>query len=170
MTERVLVTGITGYIGQHCGAELLRQGYEVVGTVRSKSKAESTRSALGEVGPADKLTLVEADLLSDDGWDEAVTGCTYVLHVASPFVFAEPTDENELIAPAVEGTTRVIAAAQRAGVKRLVLTSSVAAVSAGKSSGPVEIVSAATCRVAARARRRQSRQGGARPSRPAWVV
>ena len=73
MTERVLVTGITGYIGQHCGAELLRQGYEVVGTVRSKSKAESTRSALGEVGPADKLTLVEADLLSDDGWDEAVT-------------------------------------------------------------------------------------------------
>ena len=135
MTERVLVTGITGYMGQHCGAELFRQGYEVVGTARSESKAESTQSALGEVGPADKLTLVEADLLSDDGWDEAVTGCTYVLHVASPFVFAEPTDENELIAPAVEGTTRVIAAAQRAGVKRLVLTSSVAAVSAGKSSG-----------------------------------
>ena len=135
MTERVLITGITGYIGQHCGAELLSQGYEVVGTVRSQSKAESTRSALAEVGPVDKLSLVEADLLSDDGWDEAVQGCTYVLHVASPFCLAEPKDENELIAPAVDGTTRVVTAAQRAGVKRLVLTSSTAAITAGKDGG-----------------------------------
>jgi dihydroflavonol-4-reductase len=135
MNERVLVTGITGYIGQHCGAELLRQGYEVVGTVRSQSKAESTRSALAEVASVDKLSFVEADLLSDDGWDEAVRGCTFVLHVASPFVFAEPKDENELIAPAVDGTTRVITAAQRAGVRRLVLTSSLAAMIAGRDSG-----------------------------------
>jgi len=135
MAERVLVTGISGYIGQYCGAELLNQGFEVVGTVRSLAKAEATRDAIGAVAPVDRLTFVEADLLSDHGWDEAMTGCTYVLHVASPFVLAEPKDENELITPAVDGTRRVVAAAQRAGVRRLVLTSSTVAMITGKPSG-----------------------------------
>ena len=135
MAERVLVTGISGYIGQHCGAELLNQGFEVVGTVRSLSKADATRSAIAAVAPVEKLTFVEADLLSDTGWDEALQGCMYVMHVASPFVLAEPKDENDLIAPAVEGTRRVVSAAQRAGVRRLVLTSSVVAIIAGKPSG-----------------------------------
>ncbi|MEI6623565.1 MAG: aldehyde reductase [Actinomycetes bacterium] len=135
MTARVLVTGISGYIGQHVGAELLRHGYEVVGTVRSASKTDPTMAAIAAVAPADLLTFAEADLLSDRGWDEAMQGCTYVIHVASPFVLAEPKDENELIAPAVEGTTRVVRAAQRAGVSRLVLTSSIVAVAAGKDSG-----------------------------------
>jgi len=135
MTERVLLTGVTGYIGQHCAAELLRAGYEVVGVVRSPSKADSTRFALAKVAPVDRLRFVKADLLSDDGWDEAMSGVTFVMHVASPFVLAEPRDENELIAPAVEGTRRVVAAAQRAGVRRLVLTSSTFAVIAGKPSG-----------------------------------
>ena len=135
MAERVLLTGISGYIGQHCGAELLNQGFEVVWTVRSLSKADATRSAIAAVAPVERLTFVEADLLSDQGWDEAVAGCTYVMHVASPFVLAEPKDENDLIAPAVEGTRRVISAAQRAGVRRLVLTSSVVAIIAGKPSG-----------------------------------
>ena len=135
MAERVLVTGISGYIGQHCGAELLNQGFEVVGTVRSLAKADATRSAIAAVAPVERLTFVEADLLSDQGWDEAVQGCTYVMHVASPFVLAEPKDENELITPAVEGTRRVVSAAQRAGVRRVVLTSSVVAMIAGKPSG-----------------------------------
>jgi dihydroflavonol-4-reductase len=135
MTSRVLVTGISGYIGQHIGAELLRQGYEVVGTVRSSSKAAATRSAIAAVTAADGLTFAEADLLSDHGWEEAMTGCSYVIHVASPFVLAEPKDENELIAPAVDGTKRVVRAAQRAGVRRLVLTSSIVAMIAGKDSG-----------------------------------
>jgi len=135
MAERVLLTGISGYIGQHCGAELLNQGFEVVGTVRSLSKADATRSAIASVAPVEKLTFVEADLLSDDGWDEAMAGCTYVMHVASPFVLAEPKNENELITPAVEGTRRVISAAQRVGVRRLVLTSSTVAMIAGKPSG-----------------------------------
>ncbi|MEI6724962.1 MAG: NAD-dependent epimerase/dehydratase family protein [Actinomycetes bacterium] len=135
MTERVLLTGITGYIGQHCAAELLRQGYEVVGTVRSRSKADATEAALAQAAPVDRLSFADADLLSDEGWDDAMKGCTFVVHVASPFVTAEPKDENELIAPAVEGTKRVVAAAQRAGVKRLVLTSSTFAVIAGKDSG-----------------------------------
>ena len=135
MTKRVLLTGITGYIGQHCGAELLRQGYHVVGTMRSQSKAEATKLALGAVTPIDNLTIVEADLTKDAGWDEAVKGCDYVLHVASPFIVGEPEDENDLITPAVEGTKRVIAASIKAGVKRMVLTSSVISIIAGKGSG-----------------------------------
>ena len=133
--DKVLVTGITGYIGQHCAAELLRQGYEVVGTIRSKSKADDTRSAISKVAPVDKLYFMEADLLLDKGWSAALEGCTYVLHIASPFSFTEPKDENELIAPAVEGTKRVIAAAQRSGIKRMVLTSSTVAIIAGKDTG-----------------------------------
>ena len=133
--ERVLVTGITGYIGQHCAAELLRQGYEVVGTMRSRSKADATRRAIAHVAPVANLSFAQADLLSDKGWTDALKGCAFVLHVASPFLLAEPKDENELIAPAVEGTRRVIAAAQLAGVKRLVLTSSISAIMAGKDSG-----------------------------------
>ena len=114
--EKVLVTGITGYIGQHCAAELLQQGYEVVGTIRSRSKADATRSAIASVAPVENLSFSEADLLSDKGWAEALNGCAYVLHVASPFLLEEPKDELELIAPAVQGTKRVIAAAQIAGV------------------------------------------------------
>jgi len=135
MAERVLLTGISGYIGQYCGAELLNQGFEVVGTVRSLSKADATRSAIAAVAPVDRLTFVEADLLSDAGWDEAMQGCSYVMHVASPFVLAEPKDEKELITPAVEGTRRVIGAALRAGVRRVVLTSSTVAMITGKPSG-----------------------------------
>ena len=135
MAERVLLTGISGYIGQHCAAELLNQGFEVIGTVRSAAKAEATRYAISEVAPVGRLSFKEADLLSDEGWDEAIEGCTYVMHVASPFVLAEPKDENELIRPAVEGTRRVIGAAQRADVGRMVLTSSTFAMISGKPSG-----------------------------------
>jgi len=135
MATRVLVTGIGGYIGKHVAAELLRQGYEVVGTVRSSASADSARAAIAAVASVDKLSFVEADLLSDKGWDAAMAGCTYVMHVASPFFVAEPKDENEMIAPAVEGTTRVLSAAKRAGVRRVVVTSSVVAMTAGKPSG-----------------------------------
>ena len=135
MTARVLVTGISGYIGQHIGAELLRNGYEVIGTVRSASKTAPTTSAIATAAPVVNLSFAEADLLSDTGWDEAMAGCTYVIHVASPFVMAEPKDEKELITPAVDGTKRVVQAAQRAGVSRLVLTSSIFAMIAGKDSG-----------------------------------
>lgn len=85
------------------------RAYEVVGVVRYPSKADATRAALAGVAPVDRLSFKKADLLSDAGWAEAMSGVTYVMHVASPFVLAEPRDENELIAPAVEGTKRVVA-------------------------------------------------------------
>ena len=130
-----MVTGVTGFIGQHCGAELLRQGYEVIGTMRSKEKAEAVREGIAKVAPIDKLTFVEADLMSDEGWQEAMVDCKYVLHVASPFIIADPEDENEMISPAVDGTLRVLSAAKAVGVERTVVTSSLIAIIAGKLSG-----------------------------------
>ena len=130
-----MVTGVTGYIGQHCGAELLRQGYEVVGTIRSMEKAEAVREGIAKVAPVENLTFVEADLISDEGWDEAMSDCKFVLHVASPFIIADPEDENEMISPAVEGTLRVLSAATAVGVERIVVTSSLIAIIAGKLSG-----------------------------------
>jgi len=133
--EKVLVTGISGYIGQHCAAELLNQGFEVVGSVRSNLKAETSREAISKAANTDKLNFIEADLLSDKGWTQAMIGCSYVLHVASPFWLAEPKSETELVTPAVEGTKRVLLAAQKAGVKRVVLTSSTFAIIAGRDAG-----------------------------------
>jgi len=133
--EKVLLTGITGYIGQHCAAELLSQGYEVLGTFRSKAKADATKSAIAKVTSTEKLSFVELDLMSDTGWSEAMKDCQFVIHMASPFFLKEPVNENELIEPAVQGTLRVIEAAKKAGIKRLVLTSSTFAIIAGKETG-----------------------------------
>ena len=132
---RVLVTGASGYIGGHCVVDLLRRGYRVRGTVRNLGKrAAVERLATLVPGSLERLEIVEADLSSDRGWAEAVRDCTYVLHVASPFPPNVPNDEMEVIGPAVDGTKRVLAAAAatRGGVKRVVLTSSVAAVAYGR--------------------------------------
>ncbi|MEG9862604.1 MAG: aldehyde reductase [Parvularculales bacterium] len=127
--EKVLVTGATGFVALHCVRQLLDKGYEVRGTVRSQKRTAEVVEAMKKAGaPADNLEIVEADLLQDDGWDAAVAGCTYVLHVASPFIVEVPKHEDELIRPAVEGTERVLQAAIRAGVKKTVVTSSCAAI------------------------------------------
>ncbi|GAB1820068.1 SDR family oxidoreductase [Herbidospora sp. RD11066] len=120
--QRVLVTGGSGFIAGHCILRLLDQGYLVRTTVRSPTRTSSD---------SEDLTFVTADLLSDEGWPEAVSGCDYVLHVASPVHLGEITDENDLIAPAVDGTLRVLRAARDAGVKRVVLTSAFHAVGWG---------------------------------------
>lgn len=126
----VLVTGGTGFLGVHTVLQLLQQGYEVRITLRSLSKKDSIIKALEEGGITDfsHLSFFEADLTSDNNWDEAVKGCNYVLHVASPFPAQDPKDENELIIPARDGALRVLKASRDAGVKRVVLTSSFAAV------------------------------------------
>jgi dihydroflavonol-4-reductase len=129
----VLVTGASGFIAGHCVRELLEHGYAVRGTVRSvqaRDKCAHLRAIADRTGG--KLELVEADLGSDRGWREAVAGCTYVLHVASPFPAEVPKDEMDLIRPAVDGTKRVLHACAESGtVKRVVLTSSVAAIAFG---------------------------------------
>ncbi|MDB5968745.1 MAG: hypothetical protein JWQ90_1195 [Hydrocarboniphaga sp.] len=129
---RVLVTGVSGFLGGHVALELLRQGYSVLGSVRDLAKAAHVRQALGAAGAdTTRLEFCELDLLDDAGWSEAASRCRYLLHVASPFLLVMPEDENELIAPAVEGTRRAIRAALDAGHERIVLTSSLAAVDSG---------------------------------------
>jgi dihydroflavonol-4-reductase len=121
---RVLVTGATGFVAGHCISDLLAHGYDVRGTVRNLEKADLAhlRPAIDEaVGAFD---LAEATLDADEGWAEAVSGCDYVLHVASPIPFKAPKHEDELVRPAVDGTTRVLTAAAKAGVNRVVCTSS----------------------------------------------
>jgi dihydroflavonol-4-reductase len=125
----VLVTGGSGFLGGWCVIELLRRGYTVRTTVRSLSREPQVRATVGsEVDPEDRLAVLAADLTSDEGWPEAVEGCEYVLHVASPFPPKQPKDPDELIVPAREGTVRVLRASLNAGVKRVVVTSSVAAI------------------------------------------
>jgi len=131
--KKVLVTGISGFVGQHCAAELLKKGYAVRGSVRSLSRIEEVVSGISkEIDPEDRLEFCELDLMKDSGWEKAMEGCDYVLHVASPFVVKVPKDENELIKPAVDGTLRAIEAAKKAGVKRVVLTSSTVAMHGGQ--------------------------------------
>jgi len=129
----VLVTGGSGFIGCHCIIQLVAAGHRVRTTVRNLKREADVRAMLKEGGaePGDQLSFAAADLEQDAGWKEAVAGCEYVLHVASPFPPAVPKDENELIVPAREGALRVLRAARDAGVKRLVLTSSFAAVGYG---------------------------------------
>ena len=123
--KKVLVTGISGYIGNHCAVELLKNGYSVRGSLRDLSKSEKTIKAIKkEINPKNNLEFCHLDLLKDDGWDKAMDGCQYVLHVASPFINIEPKDENIYIKPALEGTNRAMKSAKKAGVKRIIVTSS----------------------------------------------
>jgi nucleoside-diphosphate-sugar epimerase len=131
--ELVLVTGGTGFIAAHCILQLLAKGYRVRTTVRSLGREGAVRKML-EVGgatPGDRLSLAPADLTADQGWSAAVSGCDRVLHVASPFPATVPRHADELIVPAREGALRVLRAARDAGVKRVVLTSSFAAIGYG---------------------------------------
>ena len=128
----VLVTGASGFLGLHCTLLLLEKGYTVRGTVRSLSREPHLREVLGRhVDIGDRLSLVEADLTRDEGWDAAAEGCDYAWHVASPFPPGVPKHPDDLVIPAREGTLRLLKAAANAGVKRVVLTSSLVAVYEG---------------------------------------
>jgi nucleoside-diphosphate-sugar epimerase len=129
----VLVTGGSGFIGSHSILQLLAAGHLVRTTVRSLKREGDVRAMLKEGGaePGDRLSFVAADLENDAGWSAAVAGCEYVLHVASPFPPTIPKNEDELIVPARDGALRVLRAARDTGVKRVVLTSSFAAIGYG---------------------------------------
>lgn len=133
MSTRVLVTGATGFVAGHCIAELLEHGYAVRATVRDLGNT-GRRAHLVQLAErtGGDLEFVAADLDGESGWAAAVSGCTYVLHVASPFPSAPPEDEQELITTAVDGTLRVLRACVASDtVRRVVLTSSIAAVAHG---------------------------------------
>ena len=131
---KVLVTGVTGFVGTHVARQLLEHGYKVRGTVRNASNEEKNNKLRQQItdGLPDNLPefeLVEADLLKEDDWPAAVAGCQYVCHVASPFPLLVPSDPNVIIKPAVDGTLAVLrAAAANGNVRRVVLTSSLAAI------------------------------------------
>ena len=130
MSGTVLVTGGTGYIGGEVIERLLAKGHSVHTTVRNLAKSEPRLRARWQRA-GERLSVFQADLMSDEGWAEAFADCRYVLHVASPIPRQLPRHEDELIAPARDGTLRVLAAAKAAGVSRVVLTSSMAAVTNG---------------------------------------
>jgi dihydroflavonol-4-reductase len=131
-SKPILVTGASGFVALHTIIQLLQQGYKVRATLRTLSRETEVRETIGKhVEIKDNLEIVSADLTQDSGWDKAMQGCETVLHVASPFPLFEPKHEDELIIPAVQGTQRVLHAAHDAKIKRVVIVSSVAAVSAG---------------------------------------
>jgi nucleoside-diphosphate-sugar epimerase len=124
MAQTVLVTGGTGYVAGWCIVELLKRGYDVRTTVRSAAKEAGVRAAVAPQADPARLSFTHADLLQDDGWDAAAAGCEFVLHVASPLGGTITKDADELVRPAREGALRVLRAAAKAGVKRVVMTSS----------------------------------------------
>lgn len=125
----VVVTGATGLIAKYTIAEFLRRGHSVRGTLRTMAKADAVRAAVTRLGgDVSKLSFAVADLTGDAGWDDAVAGAAAVIHTASPFPISQPTDPDEIIVPARDGTLRVLRAATQAGVARVVLTSSSVAI------------------------------------------
>ncbi len=133
---RVAVTGASGFIAGWCITQLLDDGHEVVATIRSPQREPGVRAAVGATG-GEPLSFHVADLSGDDGWDDALTGCEVLLHVASPMSGGEA---DMMVAEAVQGTLRVLAAADHAGVRRVVMTSACAAATpaASQLSGTVD--------------------------------
>lgn len=126
---RVLVTGASGYIASFTIKQLIADGWDVTGTIRSLAKAPALRTTLGL--DESELPLVAADLGADAGWAEAAAGCSHVLHIASPLPAGIPKDDDELVVPARDGALRVLRAARDAGATRVVMTSSTAAICYG---------------------------------------
>ena len=127
MTDKVLLTGISGWIAKHTAIELLNKGYEVLGTVRNKDLIDQTKETIKKHAPIEKLSFIELDLLKDDGWDEAAKGCKYIFHIASPFPMKVSRDREFLLPVAVDGTLRVLNAGINAGVEQIIKTSSIVA-------------------------------------------
>lgn len=136
---KVLVTGITGFIGSHIAIQLLNEGYQVRGSLRNSSRIVSIKAVIAQhTTNIDNLSFVEAELTQADTWEAATQGIDYVQHVASPLSASLPKDENEMIIPAKEGAENVLRAAIKNEVKRVVMTSSVAAIGYGNMSSATQ--------------------------------
>ncbi|KKC35883.1 hypothetical protein WH87_15040 [Devosia epidermidihirudinis] len=132
MSDRVLLTGISGYLGGHIALQLLNAGYTVRGSLRDLARADRVRETLSRAGVSTSgLEFVALDLSKNEGWSAAARDCRFVLHTASPLVLRMPKNRMELIGPAVAGTERALTAALDADVERVVLTSSMAAIAYG---------------------------------------
>ena len=130
--EKVLVTGASGFIAIHCIHELIRKGYKVKGSLRNINREDEVRKTFQKDSENHKLEFCKLDLLNDAGWDEAASDCDFLLHIASPFTIEEPKKESLIIDPALEGTLRALNAAKNSSkVKKVVLTSSMAAIAYG---------------------------------------
>ena len=127
MINKVLLTGISGWIAKHTAIELLNAGYEVLGTIRNKNLVDQTKQTISKYASTEKLSFVELDLLKDDGWNEASKGCRYIFHVASPFPMKVSSNRESLLPVAVDGTLRVLNAGLNAGVEQIIKTSSIVA-------------------------------------------
>ncbi len=127
MTDKVLLTGISGWIAKHTAIELLNKGYEVLGTVRNKDLINQTKETIKKHAPIENLSFIELDLLKNDGWDKAAKGCKYIFHIASPFPMKVSRDREFLLPVAVDGTLRVLNAGINAGVEQIIKTSSIVA-------------------------------------------
>ena len=127
MINKVLLTGISGWIAKHTAIELLNSGYEVLGTIRNNNLVDQTKQTISKYASTEKLSFVELDLLKDDGWNEAAKGCRYIFHVASPFPMKVSSNRENLLPVAVDGTLRVLNAGLNAGVEQIIKTSSIVA-------------------------------------------
>ena len=127
MTDKVLLTGISGWIAKHTAIELLNKGYEVLGTVRNKDLIDQTKETIKKHAPIEKLSFIELNLLKDEGWNKAAEGCKYIFHIASPFPMKVSKDRELLLPVAVDGTLRVLNAGINAGVEQIIKTSSIVA-------------------------------------------
>ena len=127
MTDKVLLTGISGWIAKHTAIELLNKGYEVLGTVRNKDLIDQTKETIKKHAPIEKLSFIELNLLKDEGWNKAAEGCKYIFHIASPFPMKVSKDREFLLPVAVDGTLRVLNAGINAGVEQIIKTSSIVA-------------------------------------------
>ena len=127
MSDKVLVTGISGWIAKHTTIELLKSGYEVLGTVRNNDLINQTKETISKYTSIDKLSFVKLDLIKDEGWNEAANGCKYIMHIASPFPMKVSNNRESLLPPAVDGTLRVLNAGLNAGVEQIIKTSSIVA-------------------------------------------
>ncbi|WP_109298929.1 aldehyde reductase [Aquimarina sp. AU474] len=131
--EKVLLTGVTGFLGSHTTIQLLNKGYEVIGTLRNMNRSDAIKQIIAKNTPnINSLSFAEADLMDQEIWNDLTKEVDYVMHIASPFPRELPKHEDDLIIPAKEGTLNILKASAKNNIKRVILTSSTGSIVYGK--------------------------------------